>query len=637
MRILHLEDNLADAEAARRQILAAWPDAEIVLCGDASKLGLLLLRSADFDIILSETRIAGADGRASLELAKQLSPGTPFLFLAAASNPEDGVHAVRGGAADHVPKSQILLLAPAIERILAGREERKRARQLEKQCASQARMLDRTSDVIIVEDPNGRVTFWNHAAEKALGWTPVEANGRILETFACDEARSELSAGVRAAVEKGEWRGEIKLRAKAGHCVALEVRRILVRDPEGRPESQLTIGCDLTERRELEEQFHRSQRMECVSSLAAGMAHDLNNVLTPLTMALGLLKKDLRAPAQIRLMTTLQKSADRGASLVRQMLAFLQGSSPHEHLLNAADAVREVGSIVKATFPANIAIVEDIPADLWPFKARETHLHQVLLNLAVNARDAMPAGGKLTFSAGNVTLGEEEIRRIPQARAGKFVVLSVADTGTGVRPEDRERIWEPFFTTKPEGKGTGLGLPTVRGIVSRYNGFIDMESTVGAGTRFRIHFPAAPDEAPGDAKPEEPSAEPCAAETVLVIDQSLEVRNLTLAVLARYGYQTAAVSDGLEGAALFQREGARFSVVVSELRAPGLGGARLASALRKLSPGVRLVFTGSGASDADAAEARAIGALLVIKPFQPNELLFAVMSAMRQGEHADVT
>jgi CheY-like chemotaxis protein len=272
---------------------------------------------------------------------------------------------------------------------------------------------------------------------------------------------------------------------------------------------------------------------------------------------------------------------------------------------------------------------------LWLVKAQGTHLHQVLLNLAVNARDAMPEGGKLAISAENVTLAEDGPGAVQAGRSGNFVMISVADTGTGIRPEDHERIWEPFFTTKPEGMGTGLGLPTVRGIVTRYQGFIDLDSAPGRGTCFRIYLPAVTDAVGTDTGHPAFLRDKGNGECVLVIDGSRDVLDLTATVLNRYGYMAATAADGLEGAALVQRNRSQYSVVVSDLQAPGLSGRRLGLALRRLNPDVRLVFMGSDASLEESADMRELGAQFLAKPFQPAELLCAVMSALKLGEHVE--
>lgn len=261
--------------------------------------------------------------------------------------PEGAVRALCAGAADYVFKDRAEMFVPAINRVSVRREELLRARHMERQSAMQAQMLRQAMDIIIVEDQNGRINQWNLAAERALGWTQSEAFGKTLKSFADTGSTAALDEASRTAIEKGAWSGEFVLQAKSGQSVPLEVRRTLVRDHEGRPVAQLTVGRDLTERRRLEEQLFRSQRIECVSSMAAGTAHDLNNVLTPMIMALGLLKRELREPGQVRLMATLEKGAERGAALVRQLLSFMHGSSAPARVMNPAEAIREVGAMVR--------------------------------------------------------------------------------------------------------------------------------------------------------------------------------------------------------------------------------------------------------------------------------------------------
>jgi len=356
-------------------------------------------------------------------------------------------------------------------------------------------MLHLAHDIVIVEEQGCRISFWNQAAEKALGWTAGEVSGRALKWLAAEEGAAEFDEAARLSIERGGWSGVLTLKARDGRLVPIEVRRSVVKGTDGRPAAHLTVGTDLTEKRRLEDLLHRSQRLECVSSLATGVAHDLNNILTPLIMALGMLRNEIRDPGQLRLMDTLGKGAGRAAGLVRQMLSFTHGSTAPLRSLCPAEVIREVGSLVRASFPAGLSLEEETPDGLWPVRVQETHLHQILLNLAVNSRDAMPSGGKLKISARNVTLQEAEAGAIRHGRAGHFVMFSAADTGTGIKPEDRDRIWEPFYTTKSDGKGTGLGLPTIDGIAARYNGFMDMTSTPGCGSCFRIYLPATFDEA----------------------------------------------------------------------------------------------------------------------------------------------
>lgn len=240
-----------------------------------------------------------------------------------------------------------------------------------------------------------------------------------------------------------------------------------------------------------EEQLLRAQRMENIGMLAAGIAHDLNNVLAPILIAAPLLRASVRDPAGLQMLDTVQKSAERGASLVRQILAFSKGGGDPRQSVQLQSLLSDLSTAIVETFPKNIRFEAPEPGNLWPIHANPTQIYQVLLNLCINARDAMPDGGRLTLDAENRVLDATAARAIAGARPGAFLVLRIADTGTGIRPEVLARMWEPFYTTKETGQGTGLGLSTVRGIVEAHHGFVDLDTRVGHGTCFRVWFPAA--------------------------------------------------------------------------------------------------------------------------------------------------
>ncbi|MGA2017805.1 MAG: ATP-binding protein [Opitutaceae bacterium] len=398
---------------------------------------------------------------------------------------------------------------------------------------------------------------------------------------------------------------------------------LVLNDPD-RTEARPEPGAGASKRR-LDDQFLRAQRLESIGMLASGIAHDLNNVLAPIILAAPVLREHATNPDDLRIIASLEKSAERGVDLVRQILSFTHGEGGGHQIVEVKCLLQETMSVVNETFPKNIRLDKSFPDDLWPVMADPTQIHQVLLNLCVNARDAMPSGGVLSLRAENCMLDERAAKKIEGGMPGAWLVLHVEDTGTGIPPEAIEHIWEPFFTTKDANKGTGLGLSTVRGIVESHRGFIGLKTQIGRGTTFRVYLPAA--ELPaksGQLDPVRPSAARGNGELVLIVDDEAQIRDITAAILSRHGYRVLIASDGSEAVALFAARISEISVVVTDVSMPNLDGAVLAGILKHLKPDVKiLAMSGLSSDTGDSKMSRYTGAFL-FKPFKVEALLDAV-------------
>jgi len=380
---------------------------------------------------------------------------------------------------------------PVLISMFADITQRKRS---EEQLREQASMLDQTGDAIIVRRFHDRkITFWSKGAERLYGWTVAEAMEQDIGTLVCVDPHGPDE--IRAALlTTEEWRGETDHKTKSGRQLIVHSRATLVRDAGGEPKSVLSINTDITEQKDLEARLLRAQRMESLGTLACGVAHDLNNILAPITTSVSLLRCDLTEEQREGFVSNIELSAERGAEVVRQILTFARGVEGERKPVAMDALILRLVKIVGGTFPKNIAVEGSVGADLWRVIGDATQFHQVLLNLCVNARDAMPEGGRLRLQAANVELADGCACLAPEVRPGSYVLIEVTDTGSGIPPEVADRIFEPFFTTKEIGKGTGLGLSTVHGIVKSHGGVIRVKSQVGQGTTFRVYLPACLDQ-----------------------------------------------------------------------------------------------------------------------------------------------
>ncbi|MFO1457863.1 MAG: CHASE2 domain-containing protein [Verrucomicrobiota bacterium] len=460
----------------------------------------------------------------------------------------------------------------------------------EAQIREQAELLDKAQDAIVVRDLSGRVTYANPAVERLTGWTPADwlAGNAAGPVFAsCSTAIREAEKACR---ESGEWIGELEWATRSAERRVVQSRWTLIRDPAGNPASQLLINTDITEKKRLEAQFLRAQRLETVGSLAGGMAHDLNSALAPVLMGIQLLRRDTQEPEAVRLLEVMEENTHRGADMVRQVLLFSRGASEERAPVRPGAVLTELERMLRHSFPRGISLRAMVPPDLWTVMANPTQLHQVLLNLCVNARDAMPGGGELTLAADNVHLDDAEAASITQGRPGDFVMFLVSDTGEGVPPEVLPRLFEPFFTTKPAGKGTGLGLSTVARIVQAHQGFLNVHSEPGAGATFEVYLPRAPVDAPVPEQAAPVTAPRGRGERILVIQDDQSVGTLLADALRDHGYDVVAASELMNGIEASRGNPSPLAAVLLDSATPGPTVSALVDRVRTELPGVAILL-----------------------------------------------
>ncbi len=631
---------IVDDHAANRDTLTELldnPDYRLVEAADGPE-ALQLAAGLHPDLILLDVMMPEMDGfevcrrlRANPQLAE-----VPVIMVTALDDRNSRIMGIGCGADDFVSKpfdhTELRTRVRTITRLNRyGRLLRERANveEASQKIREQAALIDLATDAIIVLDTDGRVQSWNPGAEKVFGTSAEEACGQPLAALISKGESKRLESALGDTLLQGEWRGNLLAFRPNGDNVIARSHWTLLRHPDGTARGVLTVSSDETEFKKLQAQFFRAQRMESLGALAGGIAHDLNNMLAPVLMAAEMLQSSPPAEVQQAMARVIQISAERGAGLVRQILAFARGSDGQERMeLQPQHLIRDAVGMAKETFPKTMEIRTELAAELFVIRADPTQIQQVLLNLLVNARDAMNGTGKLLIAAENRVLDAAFAAQKPGAKAGPHVVLRVIDSGSGMTPEVLAKIWNPFFTTKPPGKGTGIGLATLANIVKEHGGFVEVTSKPGAGTTFAIYLPATGGtEVVGEAKILAPL--PLGqGERVLVVDDEVALGQMMQALLAEHNY-TAVVADGPAAALSVFTRGGKFDLALVDLNMPVMDGARLTKVIQNIIPGLKVILvTGSQEVMREQIKTGQFAAV-VTKPFTAETLLKAMDEALR--------
>ncbi|MEN3941913.1 PAS domain S-box protein [Prosthecobacter sp. SYSU 5D2] len=526
------------------------------------------------------------------------------------------------------PLEQVSLVHSTLK-IFAARVAEELERQVtDERLREQASLLDKAQDAILVRDLNHCITYWNKSAELLYGWSAEEVLGKkVTDVFYQDSAA--FDAAIRQLFDEGEWVGELDQFSKDGKPLTIECRWTVVNDSDGSPRSVLCINTDITEKKKLEQQFLRAQRMESIGTLAGGIAHDLNNVLAPIMMAIDLLKMTVTDKAGQDILATISQSAQRGAEMVNQVLSFARGMEGRRMDVHAIALIRDIEKIARDTFPKNIQIFTECQEHLWPVAGDPTQLHQVMLNLCVNARDAMPEGGRIVVSASNEQLDESYAVMNLDARPGPYLKIQVSDTGTGIPQNIIEQIFDPFFTTKELGKGTGLGLSTSLAIVKSHGGFFQVDSERGHGSRFTIFLPALESAGPVTTELRSEDLPYGSGQTVLVVDDEETIREITQQTLQTFGYKALLAADGAEAVTLYAQHRNSIAIVLTDMMMPVMDGPATIKVLRNMNPELKIIAA-SGISTNDAvAKATSLGVRhFVSKPYTAESLLLVLKDCL---------
>ena len=496
--------------------------------------------------------------------------------------------------------------------------------------------LDATADGILVVDQEGKITGFNKKFQAIWNLPPSLIESKHYESM--------LNAVLWQLKDPEEFSDKFKeltadLESESFDAVEFVDGRIFERYSQPQKVGDQNVGRvwsfrDITERTQLEQRFLRTQRMESIGALAGGVAHDLNNILSPIMVSAPLLREGLGKDEIDKLVNNIEVSAQRGAAIVKQLLAFGRGMEGEKVPVFLRHTVMEVTRIVEETFPRNISIQTSAPKDLWPVTGDPTHMHQVALNLCINARDAMPNGGTITMSAANVEVNGDDpmVEEDENASAGPFVVLKLVDSGCGISPQLKDKIFDPFFTTKELGRGSGLGLSTVLGIAKSHGGFIRVTSEVDQGSTFEVFIPATPEATPIEPKEKAPP-EKGHGETILVVDDEPNVLEATAKLLEQNGYKVLTCRDGAEAVEKCGESDAGIQVVLTDVMMPNMDGATMMRRLTELAPGMCVVATSGLEKDERFDEMKELGLEAFLpKPYTPDKLLGVLRQVIDRSE-----
>lgn len=478
---------------------------------------------------------------------------------------------------------------------------------------------------VVITDAEGKIEWANRAFSEGTGYGLDEAIGKepgeLLKSGLHD---SEFYRTMWVTIQKGEiWRGELINRHRLGQLYQEEMTITPIFDSEGAITHFIAIKQDITEKKQLEQMFHRAQRMEGIGSLSSGIAHDLNNILSPIMMSADILTSSLPEGPDREMAELISRSTARGAGIVQQLLAYARGAKGEKVEVSPVHLLKEVLKMYRETFPPNIQVVDAVDRDLWMVSADPSQIHQILSNLLVNARDALPeSGGEIRLEAENRKLEADWAKRHPPAVPGKFVRLAVVDNGSGMNEDILQKVFDPFFTTKAEGKGTGIGLPTTLGLVKGHGGFLLVTSTPGEGSRFEVYVPASNKER--EAKENLDSAEPPKAaqgngQRILVVDDEESVRIMLKGSLRLLGYEVEMAENGEKALARLD-EGFKPDLILLDFMMPGMGGEGVLKELDQRDVAIPTLIISGMLPESKIKDGKVLGRSIFYKPFSISQL-----------------
>ena len=636
--ILHLEDNVADYELVNALLTENGLNVNITRTETKDDF-LHRLRTEHYDLVISDFSLPVYDGKLALSDLQNIHPEIPFIFVSGNIGEEYAVESLQQGATDYILKNNLKRLPSAVQRALTGAVEKRHLKSIELELKEREqfikKIMDTTPNIIFVYDLRNDALIWvNNSIQPILGFAPdtiIQEKNIAQQLLNPEDHDKFIAIDTWHVPSRG---GEVvdftyRVKNNEGNWRWLSTRSTIFNTDENSiPVQILGVAEDVTAKKELEARFFRSQRMESIGELAGGIAHDLNNVFGPMLLAIPLLQRQLLDDNSKKFLAMIEGGIHRGTNMVKQILMFARGAGTEISSFSPKQILNEIESIIKETFPKSIEINVSVNNETEMIIGDHTQIHQILLNLCVNARDAMPTDGKLTIQCNNFSLLVAHTVRGRIMKPGAYVVISVKDSGTGIPSDILEKIFEPFFTTKSVGKGTGLGLSTVQSILQNHNGFVEVESTVGSGTTFKVYLPSGTIHKHKEI--ESQSMIPLGhGELIMVVDDESSMLQVAKEALESSNFKTITARDGAEAIALFLKQSNEIQLVICDMGMPFLDGSKTVPVLKKIQPGVKIIIaSGSQSMYAEEGLIKDYNAVMLQKPYTVENLLTTIDSVL---------
>ena len=635
LHFLHLEDNPTDVELVQAILEEQWPECSIDQVETEADF-LAVLAKGGVDIILADYSLPTFDGMSAMAIVQKKCPDIPFLFVSGTMGEEIAIETMKNGATDYVLKQRLSRLVPAVQRALREKEEYDEHLRLDKERLRLLNIIERSINEIHIVDPvTFRFKYANASALRNLGYSAEEFQSLTPADINPEFNQEKINSiiGPLLSHEKNLLVLDTVQRRCDGSLYQIEIHLQLV-DMEDET-VLLVIGNDITERSNLEKQLIQSQKLEAVGTLAGGIAHDFNNILTAIIGYSTLLKMEpgMSDMAQEYLGNLLALS-ERAANLTKGLLAFSRNQVMYPKLINLNDVINIIFKLITRLIGDKIAIETHLSTDPITVMADSGQIELVLMNLATNARDAMPDGGKLIISTELVDLEAKNIPLAEPLTPGQYALITVSDTGCGMDETTLARIFEPFFTTKEPGKGTGLGLSIIYGIVKQHHGIISADSRLQNGTTFSIYLPLT-GFSPGTEESTEVLPVQGGFETILLADDDEEVRMVICRILKQYDYRVIEAADGEEAVSIFREQHASIAIVLLDAIMPKMSGKEAYKEIIKLKPDVKVLFTsGYPSDDITQGDLLPEGVDFLPKPASPIDLLRSIRQILNRQKAA---
>jgi two-component system, cell cycle sensor histidine kinase and response regulator CckA len=628
IHVLVVDDALDYAEMVVQFLRASgeWTGASIDIAATYDN-AVTALTTGGYDVAIVDYWLGARDGVTLLADVRARGIDTPIVILTAYGAEDVAVKAMKAGAADYLPKTQVSVeaLDRAIRYALALRDKERQRSQAEVALrASEERfraLVENSSDALLLIDAQGRIQYMAPSSARHFGWTPDEVIGRSLFDVIHPEDRDQIAGAMSGPLADAGESTTVEIRVQHADGAYRTLEAVAVNHVNDPSVGAIVVNArDVTERRRLEEQLRHSQKMEALGQLAGGVSHDFTNLLTAILGYCELALSDLRPDDPMRHdLEEIRSAGERASSLTRQLMAFARRQILQPQIVDVNALVRQLERLVRRLLSAQIELVTTLGPDVSRVKVDPVSIEQVIVNLAVHARDAMPGGGRVTIETANLSIDGGD-GSDGSMQPGPYVLIAVRDTGEGMDPEARERVFEPFFVAGEQGKSSGLGLATVYATVRQNGGHIQVESQPGAGTCFNIFLPPAVSVfIPRSADRTDHIEDKGGWETVLVVEQDDAVRALAREVLRRHGYAVLEARHGVDALRLAERHRDPIHLLMTDVVTPHMSGRDVAERLTSARPTMKVLFVLGQAGDELAGDL-ARGSTFLRKPFTPDAL-----------------